>query len=112
VPKWDDASRASLLSAAVKAMTAFARPDLPEKQWWAALEPLLTAEGAQFYSFVDPANIPARKVTGPAVIVNEESAYVTDVDIPTDAGVYRLVITRPHGAAPWLVSRIAPKESE
>lgn len=110
VPEWDEASRVAVVDAAEAAMTAFARPDLDHDTWWAGVEPLLTPEAAEDYAYVDPANIPVREVTGEGFIVNDASAYVATVEVPTDAGRYQLVLNRKHADAPWLVSRITPVE--
>ena len=112
VPEWDEASRVAVVDAAEAAMTAFARPDLDYDTWWAGVEPLLTPEAAEDYAYVDPANIPVRKVTGEGVIVEDTSAYVATVEVPTDAGNYHVLLIRQDAASPWLVSRISPEESE
>ncbi len=111
VPTWDAASRSTAVDAATAAMTAFARPDLDYDTWWAALAPLLTQKAAQDYTYVDPANIPARQVTAGAQLVDDTSAYVAVVSVPTDAGTYSLTLARTDGAAPWLVTRISPPEN-
>lgn len=110
VPEWDEASRAAVIDAAEAAMTAFARPELDYETWWSELEPLLTPQAAENYAYVDPANIPARQVTGEAFLVNDTSAYVATVEVPTDAGRYHLVLNRKDAAAPWLVTRLTPVE--
>ncbi|WP_157075281.1 hypothetical protein [Arthrobacter luteolus] len=92
-------------------MTAFARPSLEEDTWWAELEPLLNEQAAQDYAYVDPANIPATAITGPGSLTDESSAYVGYVDVPTDAGIYRLILNRSDAGSPWLVSRISPPET-
>ena len=111
VPTWDAESRSSVVAAAEKAMAAFARPALEEDTWWAELEPLLNEQAAQDYSYVDPANIPATAITGPGSLTDESSAYVGYVDVPTDAGIYRLILNRSDAGSPWLVSRISPPET-
>lgn len=110
VPEWDEASRTAVIEAAQAAMTAFARPDLDYDTWWAGAEPLLTPAAAEDYAYVDPANIPVRKVTGEGFIISDASAYVATVEVPTDAGRYQLVLNRKNSNAPWLVSRITPVE--
>ena len=112
VPTWDAASREGALEAARAAMTAFARPELDHDAWWAGLEPLLTQQAALDYAYVDPANVPATALTGPATVVEETSAYVTTVEVPTDAGPYAIILTRQDAAAPWLTARITPAEGQ
>ncbi len=87
-----------------------ARPDLSSADWWAALSPLLTSQAQQDYQYVDPANIPAHQVTGAGTIVDDSSRYAVSVDVPSDAGMYTIVLTRINGAAPWLAARFTPPE--
>lgn len=89
-------------------MAAFARPTLGHDTWWAELEPQLSAQAQRDYAYVDPANVPATAVTGAASIVEESSAYLARVQVPTDAGLYVVVLSRLDGAAPWLTERITP----
>jgi hypothetical protein len=105
VPEWDAESRASVVAAAEKAMAAYARPDLPFDQWWAAVQPLLDQKASQDYAYMDPSRIVATQLTGSAVIVDDTSAYVATVDVPTNAGTYSLILSRVDGKSPWLVSR-------
>lgn len=110
IPVWDDAARAAAIRTASAAMTAFARPHLEHDTWWAGLEPLLTYDAAVDYSYTDPANVPASEVTGRATVVGEASAYLASVQVPTDAGIYTVLLVRADGDAPWLVERLAPPE--
>lgn len=110
VPTWDDTARGAAAAAAETVMAAFARPDLDVEAWWAGVEPLLSPQAAQDYAYVDPASVPATEVTGPAVLVQDTSAYVAGVQVPTDAGDYLVVLSRADGAAPWLVERVTPPD--
>lgn len=110
VPTWDKRSRTAVTQAAQTAMAAFARPSLDYTTWWAELSPLLTQQAQQDYAYVDPANVPATAVTGTATVVDETSAYVASVEVPTDVGTYTLVLTRVDAASPWLASRFTPPE--
>lgn len=110
VPRWDDRSRAAVVDAATTAMRAFARPDVDDVAWWDDLEPLLSAQAQLDYAYTDPANVPARAVTGDATLVDDTSAYVGRVTVPTDVGAYTVVLSRRDGAAPWLVERITPPD--
>lgn len=105
VPTWDGESRQSAVSAAETVMAAYARPDLSFEQWWAGLQPLLDQKATQDYAFIDPARIAATGVTGPAVITNDDSAYVATVAVPTTAGTYSVVMSRADATSPWLTSR-------
>lgn len=108
VPTWDMPSRTAAVKAARNAMAAFARPRLDQETWWTELSPLLTPQAQLDYAYVDPANVPVAAVTGPGTLMDETSAYVTSVEVPTDVGTYTLVVTRADADAPWLTSRITP----
>lgn len=108
VPTWDAASRADATARAGEIMTAFARPTLGYEDWWAALAPLLSDQAQQDYSFVDPANIPVHAMTGQPVLVDESSAFLAHVQVPTDVGVYELLLSRTDATAPWVGESITP----
>ncbi|CED90071.1 hypothetical protein [Actinomyces succiniciruminis] len=107
---WDEESRAAAIAAAEAALEAFAHPELDYDTWWAGLDPHLTQEAAEAYVYVDPANIPVHELTGSGTIIEDASAYVATVKIPTDAGRYDVLVIRTSGSAPWLASRIVPVE--
>lgn len=109
-PVWDDANRAAAEQAAVAAMTAFARPDLPSEQWWAEVAPHLSPQAQVDYQYVDPINVPARSVTGLATPAEAPSASVARVQVATDVGTYTVVLSRADAAAAWLVERFTPPE--
>lgn len=106
VPTWDDESRETATAAAVAVMTAYARPDLPFDQWWGGFQPLLDQTATQDYAYMDPARIVATNVAGPAVIVDDTSAYVALVNVPTNAGIYGVILSRADAGSPWLTARI------
>jgi len=95
-PIWDADARAAALEHATATMTAFARPaaQTPAEQWWAGLAPLLTVSGQQAYVAVDPAEVPPQAVTGQAVLVDDTSAWLARVQVPTDVGDYTLLLVR------------------
>jgi len=107
-PVWDQASTTAVLDAAVVAVQAFARPDVPYEQWWADLSPLLSPQAQIDYQYVDPVNVPARGVTGEPVLVDDDSASVAGVQVPTDVGLYLMTLSRADADAPWVVERITP----
>lgn len=112
VPVWNDAAGKAATRAATTAMTAFARPHLGYDSWWAALEPLMTYQAAVDYAGTDPANVPASKVTGPAVVTDATSVYLALVAVPTDVGRYTVLLVRTDGDSPWLVQRLEPPEGK
>ena len=108
VPSWDAASKDAAVAAGQAVMTAFARPTVDYATWWAGLEPLLTPQAAQDYSWVDPANVPVSAVTGSGSLVDDTSAWVATVSVPTNVGTYTVVLARVDAASPWLATRITP----
>lgn len=110
-PTWDAASRAAAVTSATEIMTAFARPTVDQGAWWRDLAPRLTPTARRLYATVDAANVPAQGVTGPAKLVDDTTPYLAGVDVPTDAGVYRVLLTRSDANAPWLADQIRPRET-
>jgi hypothetical protein len=105
---WDPAARSAAVACAQGVVTAFARPNLDATTWWAGLSPLLSARAQLDYSGVDPAAVPAHVVTGAGVLVDDASASVARVEVPTDAGTYTVVVSRIDSAHPWLAEQIRP----
>lgn len=109
---WDQESRDSAVKIAQDAMSDFARPDAEEKQWANELANWLTPQATADYSSVNPANIPASSVTGPAVLsVDEANGFGVIAAVPTDAGTYTVQLLRTGKDAPWKVNRITPPPS-
>ena len=108
VPEANTASQTDAVAAATAAVTAFARPSLPEQQWWTELLPSLSQTGAVAYEGTLPSNIPVTTVTGAAVVLDASTDVATLVEVPTDAGAY--LVTRVRGSTdePWLAERIRP----
>ena len=109
-PSWDAASRRAATAAGDEIMTAFARPRLSEEAWWAGLEPLLSTEARALYAAVDPANVPANAVTGKGKLLDEASAYIARVQVPTNIGRYTVVLSRDSVNAEWQGERITPPD--
>jgi hypothetical protein len=89
-------------------MTRFARPGLDQPTWWAELRPLFTPSGAVAYEGTNPARVPVRSVTGPGTLVDDTSPYLARVQVPTNAGMYVVLLARSTSDAPWLVERLTP----
>lgn len=64
---------------------------ITSEQWLEGLEPYTTDEYLPVMSSVDPANIPAEKVTGKPVAVNSFTSSV-EVDVPTDGPTLRITV--------------------
>ncbi|MBE4720541.1 hypothetical protein [Pseudarthrobacter sp. AB1] len=109
---WDQASKDHAVEVAENAMADFARPGVEEKQWANDLARWLTPQGTADYSAVDPANVPANRVTGPAkLIVDEANGYGVTAAVPTNAGTYTVQLLRTGKDAPWKVNRLTPPTS-
>jgi len=106
----DEASKAAATDAGVKVMTLFARRAVPASTWWNDLVPVMTGQAAQAYRNVDPANVPATKVTGPGKVTPASTPQVARVSVPTDAGVYLVILSRTDQDPRWLADRITPPE--
>ena len=109
---WDQGSKDQAVEIAEKAMADFARPAVEENQWANELARWLTPQATADYSAVDPANIPASRVTGPATLtVDETNGYGVLAAVPTNAGTYTLQLLRTAKEAPWKVNRFIPPTS-
>lgn len=109
---WDQASKDQAVDVAQKAMADFARPSVGDRQWANDLARWLTPQATAGYSAVDPANIPASRVTGPAKLaVDEANGYGVTAAVPTNAGTYTLQLLRTGQDAPWKVNRLTPPAS-
>lgn len=107
-PTWDGESRTTAEQTAEQAMTLFARPSADKDRWWSDLAPLLSSTAQSAYVGLHPADVPVTEVSGPGVLVDEGGVMVADVDVPTDVGTYRLLLTRDAIGTPWLVELIQP----
>ncbi|MDJ0460011.1 hypothetical protein PUN71_022640 [Arthrobacter sp. NQ7] len=106
---WDEPSKAAALETATKAMTLYARPTVTDKVWIQELGQLLTAQATADYQYVDPTNIPAKKITGPGKLsVDENNGFGCHIVIPTDAGDYDVQLLRSAADKPWQVNRFTP----
>ena len=106
---WDESSKAAALDTATKAMTLYARPTITDKEWIQELGQLLTPQAVADYQYVDPANIPANKVTGAGQLkIDESNGFGCHVVFPTNAGNYDVQLLRSAADKPWQVNRFTP----
>ncbi|MDN5915136.1 MAG: hypothetical protein L0I76_08530 [Pseudonocardia sp.] len=84
----------------------WAAPDVPRSEWLTRLEPLTTEEYSSVgLAQVDPANVPARAVAGPATVV-EESTGAATVRVPLDA--VTIVVQLVNEGPGWRVAEVQP----
>ncbi|MCQ9165503.1 hypothetical protein [Arthrobacter sp. STN4] len=106
---WDAASKTSALDTATRAMELYARPTVSDKVWIQDLGQLMTSQAVADYQYVDPANIPVKKITGPGQLkVDENNGFGCHVVFPTDAGSYDVQLLRSAADQPWQVNRFTP----
>lgn len=96
------------LEAATAVMTAFARSELGADEWMDAMYPLLSQAGADAYIGTDPSRIPAHQVTGEGRVVEGSTEVALIVEVPTDAGLYLVSLSRTSTSGDWLADRIRP----
>lgn len=101
-PSGDPLDRTAAQDASRAVLTAWARPDQPYDRWWADLQPLLTDDAQESFSFTDPAAIPPLTITGPAAeSENAGDPYVATFYFPTDAGTFGVDVARSPDGGPW-----------
>ena len=94
------------LIAAVRFVTAWARPDASAQAWLTSLRPLCTAAFQLTLETSDPGRVPASRVTGPARVGASSSGAL--VMVPTDAGAVVVSVVREGDV--WKVVNIAPDD--
>lgn len=106
---WDEPSKTAALETATKAMRLYVRPTVTDRIWIQELGQLLTAQAAADYQYVDPANIPVTKITGPGQLkIDQNNGFGCHVVFPTDAGEYDVQLLRSAADKPWQVNRFTP----
>lgn len=106
----DAAARTSALDTGKQVMSLFARRDVSADQWWTDLAPYLTPKATQAYKYTDPRNVPPTKITGNPTLTPASTPLVGRVSVPTDAGVYLVILSRADESPKWLADRIMPPE--
>ena len=110
VPEAGTDSRADAITTAEKVVTTFGQPTLDATTWMNNMYPLLTQTGAAAYEGTDPAQVPVHQVTGVGIILDGSTEVALIVQVPTDAGLYNVSLSRPGASAPWLADRIRPAQ--
>ncbi len=106
----DPAQESTALKTATLILRKFARRSIPAEQWWQELAPHLTISAAAAFSGTAPENIPPTKLTGDPKFSAKPSAGLVEVAIPTNAGVYLVLLSRTQ-TGPWLATRITPQSA-
>ncbi|WP_156313062.1 hypothetical protein [Micromonospora sp. HK10] len=109
LPTRSTAADPAAAAAATRFVAQWARPDLPAGQWRADVRPYAVRGYADLLDTVDPANVPATRITAPGRVVTTTPGRA-EVDVGTDAGVLRVVCVR--DGQRWLVATLGmPKDT-
>jgi hypothetical protein len=92
----------SAATAAAAFAAAWARPSLPAEQWWQTIAPLCETGFAASLRTVDPALVPASRVTGRPVAARAPADGLAVYTVPTDAGALTVTVAVVDGQ--WLVT--------
>lgn len=92
---------ATLVRVAEKFATAWARPDLEPDQWLAGVGQYATNDYMRPISNIDPAAVPATRITGDAKVIDSRSDQAT-IEFQADTGTLRLIMVSLVGQ--WWVS--------
>ncbi|MFG2042233.1 hypothetical protein [Dactylosporangium sp. NPDC048998] len=87
--------------------TAWARPDLDQQHWYTGVAGLAAPAYAARLATVDPAMVPATRITGPPTVTSATTASVV-ANVGTDAGPITITCVRYDGR--WLVTDVQPPE--
>jgi hypothetical protein len=109
-PEASGDSQRDAITAATKVVQTFAQPQLSADKWWAQMLPLLSQQGGVAYEGTDPSQIPVHRVTGAGTVLPDSTEVSLIVQLPTDADLYNITLTRPAASAPWLADRIRPAQ--
>ncbi|SCL43837.1 hypothetical protein GA0070606_0028 [Micromonospora citrea] len=94
------AAQAPRVAAAFAA--AWARPDLPTEVWWQRVAPHCEEGFARALRTVDPAQVPARRVTGRPAATRAPKGGAAVYEVPTDAGTLTVTLAAVNGR--WVVT--------
>lgn len=106
---------AKVLAAARSIAKAYARPpaSVTQQQWWARLQPLLSAQARSDYMYVQGRKVPFTRVIAEPLLETsaqgEDAHLSATVLVPTDAGTYELQLITVDGST-WRATRITSLE--
>jgi hypothetical protein len=81
---------------------AWARPNVGAERWWKKIAPLCEKRFAEKMRSVDPANLPATKVTGQVKKVGSDDDGTTRFTVATDGGTLHITLAAIGGK--WVVA--------
>ena len=103
----DPVAAAAAVARAGAFLTAFARTDLPQEQWWAGIAPYFTSSAAEVYHWTDVANVTAHDIDpAGATLLPTSTSYIAQVAVPAADGTWTVRLVRV--GSQWQVERAAP----
>lgn len=109
---WDASTEAEVKALAAELMGKFGRPDVTERAWFDALQPHMSADYQESAQYIDPGRIPVTKILSDPVLVREKGNPMSvTAEFSTNNGTWVLSLHRSGQEEPWLITRIAPKDS-
>lgn len=112
VVTWDPSTEEKVKVLASDLMGKFARPDLTDRAWFNALQPHMSADYQESAQYIDPGRIPVRQIlSGPVLVREKGNPMSVMAEFTTNNGTWVLSLHRTGQEEPWLITRIAPKDS-
>ena len=112
VVTWDASTEAEVKALAADLMGKFARTDVTARAWFDALQPHMSADYQESAQYIDPGRIPVTKILSNPVLGREKGNPMSvTAEFSTNNGLWVLSLHRSGQEEPWLISRIAPKDS-
>ncbi|MDE8670834.1 MULTISPECIES: hypothetical protein [Micrococcaceae] len=112
VVTWDASAEAEVKALAIDLMGKFARPDVTARAWFDALQPRMSADYQESAQYIDPGRIPVTKIlSGPVLVREKGNPMSVTAEFSTNNGPWVLSLHRSGQEEPWLITRVAPKDS-
>jgi hypothetical protein len=112
VVTWGPSTDAEVKTLAGDLMGKFARPDVTARAWFNALQPHMSADYQESAQYIDPGRLPVTKIlSGPVLVREKENPMSVTAEFSTNNGPWVLSLHRAGQEEPWLITRIAPKDS-
>lgn len=109
---WGPATDAEVKALASDLMGKFARADVTERAWFNALQPHMSPDYQESAQYIDPGRIPVREVLSDPVLVREKGNPMSVMaEFTTNDGPWVISLHRAGQEKPWLITRVAPKDS-
>lgn len=109
---WAGSTDAEVQALAGDLMGKFARADVTSRAWFDALQPHMSADYQEAAQYIDPGRIPVTTIlSGPILVREQGNPMSVMAEFSTNNGPWVLSLHRAGQEEPWLITRIAPKDS-